>query len=482
MRTPARILTVLAATLLIAPASAQDKANPPRKEPTPESARKVKDLQKERLAVLKALTEQLTRLYQGARVEFDELFEARVQLFQAELDAAEKQSDRLTLYKNFVEELKQYEKIAQGRVEAARGSMASVLKIKARRLEAEIRLEQAMAEKSEVKHQKIVVTSPAVKNVPITHQYVCQIHAQRHIRIRALQTGYIETIPVQEGQAVKKDDLIFKMVPGLYKAKLDAELAEVKIAEVELQNVERLYEQKVTSIQDVALHRAKLAKARAKAELAKVELNFTEVRAPFDGLLDRLHEQQGSMLKEGETVTTLSDNSMVWVYFNVPQARYLEYLAGAGKDKEGKIDLVLASGSKFKQSGKVSAIEAQFNNNTGTIPFRADFPNPDRLLRHGMTGTVLIHRTLNNIVIPQQATFEILDKRYVYVVDKEDVAHQREIVVRNELEDFFVIDRGVGVDDRIIVEGTQQVRDGEKVKYEYRPPDQLPGHQKTHPE
>ncbi len=215
MRTPARILTVLAATLLIAPASAQDKANPPRKEPTPESARKVKDLQKERLAVLKALTEQLTRLYQGARVEFDELFEARVQLFQAELDAAEKQSDRLTLYKNFVEELKQYEKIAQGRVEAARGSMASVLKIKARRLEAEIRLEQAMAEKSEVKHQKIVVTSPAVKNVPITHQYVCQIHAQRHIRIRALQTGYIETIPVQEGQAVKKDDLIFKMVPGL---------------------------------------------------------------------------------------------------------------------------------------------------------------------------------------------------------------------------------------------------------------------------
>ena len=217
-------------------------------------------------------------------------------------------------------------------------------------------------------------------------------------------------------------------------------------------------------------YQAKLAKAQAKAKLAEAELNFTNVKAPFDGIIDRLHEQQGSLVKEGDILTTLSDNSVMWVYFNVPEARYLEYMADLDQDKEDQqIELVLANGSKFQQTGKIGAIEAKFNNETGNIPFRADFPNPDGLLRHGQTGTVLIHRVLKNaIVIPQRATFEILDKRYVYVVGKDDVVHQREIVVQNELEDIFVIKSGLDVNDKIVLEGVRQVRDGEKVEYEFR--------------
>ena len=135
---------------------------------------------------------------------------------------------------------------------------------------------------------------------------------------------------------------------------------------------------------------------------------------------------------------------------------------------------MLANGSKFQQTGKIGAIEANFNNETGNIPFRADFPNPDRLLRHGQTGTVLIHRTLKNaIVIPQRATFEILDKRYVYVVDEDDVVHQREITIQNELEDIFVIKSGLDVNDKIVLEGVRQVRDGEKVEYEFRKPEEV---------
>lgn len=309
-----------------------------------------------------------------------------------------------------------------------------------------------------------MIGSPEVKNVPITDQYVGQIQAQRHIRIRALQKGYLETVPVKEGQVVRKGELVFKIVPELYKARLDAELAEVRVVELELQNAERSFQNKVVGANEVNLIKSKVDKARAKAELVRAELNFTEIRSPFDGLIDRLHEQQGSLIEEGETLTTLSDNHSMWVYFNVPEARYLD-LAVTGKEKEGKVELVLANGNKFKESGKISAFEAKFDNDTGTIPFRADFPNPDGRLRHGMTGTVLIHRMLNHaVVIPQRASFEVLDKRYVYVVDKQDVAHRREIVVRSEFDDSFVIGRGVGAEDQIIVEGTQQVRDGEKVK------------------
>ena len=97
-----------------------------------------------------------------------------------------------------------------------------------------------------------------------------------------------------------------------------------------------------------------------------------------------------------------------------------------------------------------------------------------------MTGNVLIHRTLKNaIVIPQRATFEILDKRYVYVVGEDDKVHQREIVVQNELDNIFVIKKGLGVDDRIVYEGVRQVHDGEKVEYEFRPPEVSSGEPKT---
>jgi membrane fusion protein, multidrug efflux system len=264
--------------------------------------------------------------------------------------------------------------------------------------------------------------------------------------------------------------VMFKIVPTLYKARYDAELAEAQLAQIELDNTKKLFEKKVVSIQDVALHQAKLAKAQAKAELAKAELNFTIVKAPFAGIVDRLHEQLGSLIKEGDILTTLSDNSLMWVYFNVPEKRYLEYMAGLGQDKEDpRIELVLANGSKFPKTGKIGAIEAKFNNETRNIPFRADFENPDGLLRHGQTGKVLIHRTLKNaLVIPQRAVFAILDKRYVYVVDKDGVAHQREIVVQNESEDIFVIKKGLDVNDRIVLEGVRQVRDGEKVEYEFR--------------
>jgi membrane fusion protein (multidrug efflux system) len=483
MRMPALILTVTAATLLVAPAHPQEKAVPSRKDQADESARKVKDLRKERVKVLQELTDQLERLFQRAQVPYDEVINARTQLFQAELEAAETEAQRVALYKKLVDVLKQSESLAENRLKAARGTMTAVLKVRARRLEAEIHLAQAKARKPALGPHKIVVTTPRAKDVVITQAYVCRIHSQHHINVRALQKGYLQEVMVREGQAVKKDEVMFKVLPVLYQAKLDVELAEARLAELELRDAKRRFKDKVISQNEVARFEAKLARAKARARVAEVELRFTEVRAPFDGVVGRLNEQQGSLITERDTLTTLSDNRVMWAYFNVPEARYLEYVAGRGKEKEGKIAFVLATGKKFNQTGKIGAIEAQFNNETGNIPFRADFPNPDGLLRHGMTGKVLIHRPLKNaIVIPQRATFEVLGKRYVYVVDKNDVVHRRRINVQNELDDVFVINRGLGVDDRIIVEGARPVRDGEKVKYEFRPPGPSPGTPPNHPE
>jgi membrane fusion protein (multidrug efflux system) len=175
----------------------------------------------------------------------------------------------------------------------------------------------------------------------------------------------------------------------------------------------------------------------------------------------------------------------MWVYFNVPDKYYLEYVAHRTQhEKEDRIELMLASGDMFPQSGTLGAIEADFNKETGNIPFRADFPNPDGLLRHGQTGTIKIGRPLKNaLVIPQQATFERLDERYVWVVGDDHVAHQTQITVTHELEDVFVIGSGLDARDRIVLEGVREVQDGSKVEYEFRPPERVMGKQlRFHPE
>src|SRR5262249_16940431 len=154
----------------------------------------------------------------------------------------------------------------------------------------------AWGKSNEQPHQEehtITVTSPLAKDVTIIQPYVCQIHSQRHIEVRALEPGYLEEITVKEGQQLKHGDVISKVSPALYQAKLDAELAEAEFARVEFINTEQLYKKKVVSEQELKLFQAKLNKAQAKAKLAEAELKFTEIKASFDGIIDQLYQMQG---------------------------------------------------------------------------------------------------------------------------------------------------------------------------------------------
>src|SRR5262249_17356741 len=134
---------------------------------------------------------------------------------------------------------------------------------------------------------KIVVTSPVKKDVVSTQPYVCQIHSCNHIEVRALKEGYLQEICVKEGQAVKKGELMFQIIPILYQAKLDSEIAERDRIQIELTNAQKLLEKKAVSVQEIALKKAELAKAQANVELAQAELGFASVKAPFDGIVDR---------------------------------------------------------------------------------------------------------------------------------------------------------------------------------------------------
>jgi membrane fusion protein, multidrug efflux system len=315
------------------------------------------------------------------------------------------------------------------------------------------------------------VTSPLKMDTTATKEYVCQIRSIRNIEVKAQEKGYLERVYVDEGQFVKAGQLLFKIMPNLYQAELEKADAEAQAADIEVQNTQSLADRNVVSKNELALANAKAKRAKAELALAKTHLAFTDIRAPFDGIVDQLHLKQGSLVEEGELLTSLSDNSQMWVYFNVSEPEYLNYQSHVKQKEKLKVELLMANKEVFKHPGYVETIEAEFNNETGNIAFRATFPNHEGLLRHGETGSILMKEQLKNaIVIPQKATLEIMDKKYVYIVNKDNVVKLTPITIAAEIPDLFIIKDGVVEGDKILLEGIRKVQDGNKISFEYEEP------------
>lgn len=329
-------------------------------------------------------------------------------------------------------------------------------------------------EKVETEKVNYLATSPLQTDTIITKQYVSQIHSYQHIEIRALEKGYLEKIFVDEGQMVKKGQLMFQIMPAIYSAERQRTQAEADFVALEYKNTKQLFEKNVVSANELALAKAKLDKALAELRLAETHLKFTEIRAPFDGIMDHFQVRLGSLVNEGDLLTTLSDNSQMWVYFNVPEKEYLDYKTHNTSENLTKVNLKMANDQIFKYPGSVKTIEADFNNETGNIAFRATFPNPDGLLRHGETGNIQMNIPIKNaIIIPQKATFEVLEKKYVYVIDKQNKVHAKEVVIGSEMPDLYIITKGLSPSDKILVEGIQKVKENDLITFKFETPQVL---------
>mgnify|MGYP000425991131 CR=1 FL=1 len=323
---------------------------------------------------------------------------------------------------------------------------------------------------------KFLVTSPMQKDTLIFHDYVSQIHSISHIELRSQERGYLQNIYVDEGQLVKKGQLMFQIMPLLYQAEMNKAQAEADFAEIEYKNTKRLADSNIVSPNELALAKAHLDKVKAELSLAQAHLGFTEIHAPFDGMMGRFNVRLGSLVDEGELLTTLSDNNKMWVYFNVPETEYLDYITKAKSDSLLKVKLKMANNQLFDHSGVVETIEADFNNETGNIAFRATFQNPKGILRHGETGNIQMPIFLKNaLIIPQKATFEILDKKFVFVIDKNNVVKTREITIGEEMPHLYVVTDGLNTKDKILLEGLRKVKNNQEIHYDFINPQQALG-------
>lgn len=319
-----------------------------------------------------------------------------------------------------------------------------------------------------------LVTSPVIKDTTITQQYISQIRSIRHIEIRSQERGFLEEIFVDEGQFVHKGQILFQIMPKIYQAEYIKAQAEVEASTLEVNNAQTLADKNIVAPNELALAKTKLKRAEAEMELAKIHLQFTKITAPYDGYVDHLELKLGSLVDEGELLTSLSDNSKMWVYFNVTESEYLNFKSNKDRQDMNNVQLLLANQQPFSQSGKVETIEADFNNETGNIAFRATFPNPENLLRNGQTGSVLMSVPIKQgVIIPQKATFEIMDKKYVYVLGSDSTVQLTPVTVKADLQDLYIIENGLEGREKILLEGIRKVKDGDKIKFEYENPNHV---------
>lgn len=337
-------------------------------------------------------------------------------------------------------------------------------------------------EKVEELPEKYLVINPIQADSSFNQEYVAEIQSIQNVELRARAKGFLERIYVDEGKSVSKGQLLFSLNSSEYqqeiakaKAQLAAALAELKQIEVDIKNAKILSEKNIVSKSELEVAQAKkeaimakIKEAEANISMANISLSYTDIRAPFSGVINRIPNKIGSLVEEGTLLTTISNNTEMFAYFNVSETDYLSYIYQ--NIQNNKVNLKLANGMIFSHEGVIETIDSEIDQSTGNLSFRAKFPNPDKLLRHGASGKVVVKTKLKNaMLIPQKSTFEIQGNVYVFVVSGDNTVQQRQIIPTERLSQMYVIEPTIKTSDKIIYEGIQKIKDGDKVLTEIIP-------------
>jgi RND family efflux transporter MFP subunit len=325
---------------------------------------------------------------------------------------------------------------------------------------------------------KYLVANPIVKAANKKSEFVAEINAKQNVEVRSKIRGFIERVSVDEGQFVKSGQLLFSISNNINQQELAKTQAQVRIAEaelkaikLELENSKNLFDKNIISKAEMDLAAARVEAAIAKVtetkteeERAKLNVSYSQIRAPFDGILNRLPIKAGSLVEEGALLTTISNNAEVYTYFNVSEKDYLDLIINKQEGAVREVSLLLANGMEYPHAGIVETTESEFDKSTGNIAFRAKFPNPQRLLKHGGSGKIIIDNHVTNAIhIPQKSTFEVQDKLYVYVLGEGNIVQQRSIQPILRIPHYYIVEEGISESDKILFEGVQSVKSGQKI-------------------
>ena len=319
-----------------------------------------------------------------------------------------------------------------------------------------------------------------------SEQYPATIKGLQDIEVRPQVSGLIVKLCVDEGATVRKGQALFQIDPTQYKAAYDQAAASVKSAKANLEtitaterNKKMLHDQKIisdfeyqTAVNNLLTAKANLAQAEAAYTAAKQNLDFCTVKSPSDGVIGTLPYRIGALVSPSisEPLTTVSEIGDMYVYFSMTEKQLLDLTRAGGTLKEQlekmpAVKLQLADGTMYDAEGKIDAVSGVIDQTTGSVSMRAIFPNKQNILRSGGMANVVFPYTMSEIIlIPQTATQEIQDKKFVYVLQPDSTLKHTEIQISN-LNDGknYIVTGGLKEGDQIVVEGVQTLQDGQKI-------------------
>lgn len=345
----------------------------------------------------------------------------------------------------------------------------------------------------------VILPVVEIKTLPATtyREYSATLEGKVNVEIRPQVDGYIEKIFADEGAYVKAGQRLFKINDRVYREQLNnaqsalmAARSNLERAQVEVDKLIPLVESNVVS--DVQLKTAKafynaakaaVSQSEAMAGNAKINVAYTLIIAPVSGYLGRIPFKTGSLVGKGEAqpLTILSDVREIYAYFSFSELDFLAFknhFVGNTIEEKVKqlppVELILADGSVYSKKGKIESVEGQFDKTMGAISFRATFPNAQGTLRTGNTGTVRIPQFFKDVlVVPQEATYEIQDKIFVFALSDSNKVVSKPITITGKTTNYYFVDNGVKPGERIVFSGINNLKDGMAISPEPMSADSL---------
>tara|TARA_R110002049_G_scaffold74710_2_gene192487 strand:+ start:1354 stop:2475 length:1122 start_codon:yes stop_codon:yes gene_type:complete len=311
-----------------------------------------------------------------------------------------------------------------------------------------------------------------VENMTVTgyKNYPASIEGIVNSDVRAKTSGYIEKVYVDEGQKVKKGQVLFKLETQSLNQDAGAAKARVNVAQVEVDKLIPLVEKNIISPVQLETAKANLAQAKASYSGVSANIGYATIKSPVDGYVGAIHFREGALVSPNDqkALTTVSDISKVYAFFSLNESQYFDFLQNAeGENLKEKlanysyINLVLANGNTYSEKGKIETSTGQVNKNTGTVSLRAVFNNPNQLLTNGNSGKVQIPTIYKNvIVVPQEATFEQQGNIMLFKLDEDNKVTTSIVKVKASVDNLYVVESGVDLNDTIIVSGVGKLRNG----------------------
>ncbi|MFA8300989.1 MAG: efflux RND transporter periplasmic adaptor subunit [Hyphomicrobiales bacterium] len=305
-------------------------------------------------------------------------------------------------------------------------------------------------------------------------QYPTALEGTRNIEVRPKIQGYIDRVFVDEGQEVKAGQPLFLLETNSLKQDAEAAKATVNASRLEVKRLKPLLEKKIISPIQLEIAQANLKQAVSNYKSILANIEYSNIKSPIDGVIGKIDLRKGNLVGPTSTVplTSISNIENIYAYFSINEKDFLNLIMDSKDDNineyiknAGKVRLILANGSEYKHEGTIETISGNININTGAVRFRAIFPNDQKILRDGSSGTILIPHIYNNtLAIPLISTFEIQNKKLVYIIDTNDILKTKEVIPAGYTDKMLLIKSGLQKGELILAKGLNKVRPETKIK------------------